>query len=159
MAAEEKQTVVVGVDESDHSLYALQWAIDNLIVPCLPESPVKLFVVYAKPSPISVLGGVGPGAEVVLPIIESYLKKIAVLVTDKAKKLCRSKSVHDVVFGVVEGDVRNVLCEAVVKHHASMLVVGSHGYGALKRTFLGSVSDYCIHNASCSVLVVKNPTK
>lgn len=33
----------------------------------------------------------------------------------------------------VEGDARNVLCEAVEKHHASILVVGSHGYGAIKR--------------------------
>lgn len=34
---------------------------------------------------------------------------------------------------VIEGDARNVLCEAVDKHHASVLVVGSHGYGAIKR--------------------------
>lgn len=34
---------------------------------------------------------------------------------------------------VVDGDPRNVLCEAVDKHHASILVVGSHGYGAIKR--------------------------
>ena len=32
-----------------------------------------------------------------------------------------------------KGDPRNVLCDAVEKHHASMLVVGSHSYGALKR--------------------------
>lgn len=49
------------VDENEHSLYALGWAIDHLIVPFLPDSPIKLVVVYAKPSPISVLGGVGPG--------------------------------------------------------------------------------------------------
>lgn len=36
---------------------------------------------------------------------------------------------------VVEGDARNVLCEAVEKYHASVLVVGSHGYGAIKRYF------------------------
>lgn len=41
--------------------------------------------------------------------------------------------VNDAVVEVVEGDARNVLCEAVEKHHASMLVVGSHGYGAIKR--------------------------
>ena len=41
--------------------------------------------------------------------------------------------VHDVKVEVVEGDARNVLCEAVEKHHASILVVGSHGYGAIKR--------------------------
>lgn len=34
---------------------------------------------------------------------------------------------------VVEGDARNVICDAVDTHHASMLVVGNHGYGAIKR--------------------------
>ena len=41
--------------------------------------------------------------------------------------------VTDPIVEVVEGDPRNVLCEAVEKHHASLLVVGSHGYGAIKR--------------------------
>ena len=41
--------------------------------------------------------------------------------------------VSDAVFEVVEGDARNVLCEAVERHHAEMLVVGNHGYGAIKR--------------------------
>lgn len=40
---------------------------------------------------------------------------------------------NDVIFEVLEGDARNVLCEAVEKHHASILVVGNHGYGAIKR--------------------------
>jgi nucleotide-binding universal stress UspA family protein len=44
-----------------------------------------------------------------------------------------SLQVSGVIFEVVEGDPRNVLCEAVEKHHASVLVVGSHGYGAIKR--------------------------
>ena len=35
---------------------------------------------------------------------------------------------------VFEGDARNILCEVVDKHHASLLVVGSHGYGAIKRS-------------------------
>ena len=41
--------------------------------------------------------------------------------------------VKDVVYEVIEGDPRNVLPEAVEKYHADMLVVGSHGYGAIKR--------------------------
>lgn len=41
--------------------------------------------------------------------------------------------VNDVSIEVVEGDARNVMCEAVDRHHASILVVGSHGYGAFKR--------------------------
>jgi hypothetical protein len=47
--------------------------------------------------------------------------------------------VSDAVFEVVEGDARNVLCEAVERHHAELLVVGSHGYGAIKRYVFGSL--------------------
>ncbi|ESR36981.1 hypothetical protein CICLE_v100301792mg, partial [Citrus x clementina] len=65
--------------------------------------------------------------------------------------------VHDAVVEVVEGDARNILCDAVEKHHASILVVGSHGYGAIKRAVLGSVSDYCAHHAHCTVMIVKRP--
>ncbi|KAF7804854.1 universal stress protein PHOS34-like [Senna tora] len=58
---------------------------------------------------------------------------------------------------VIEGDARNVLCDAVDKHHASILVVGSHAYGTIKRAVLGSVSDYCAHHAHCTVMIVKKP--
>ncbi|PKI32180.1 hypothetical protein CRG98_047416 [Punica granatum] len=60
MEVDKKQVVVVGIDDSEHGLSALQWTVDHLIVPFLPESPTKLLVVHAKPSPVSVLGGVGP---------------------------------------------------------------------------------------------------
>nr|ATE50921.1 universal stress protein 15 [Salvia miltiorrhiza] len=65
--------------------------------------------------------------------------------------------VNDVIYEVAEGDARNALCDAVENHHASVLVVGSHGYGAIKRAVLGSVSDYCAHHAHCSVMIVKKP--
>lgn len=58
---------------------------------------------------------------------------------------------------VERGDARYVICDAVEKLGCYMLVIGSHGYGAIKRTFLGSVSDYCAHNANCPVLIVKKP--
>lgn len=36
-------------------------------------------------------------------------------------------------FDVLEGDARKVLVDAVEKYHASVLVLGSHGYGAFQR--------------------------
>ncbi|KAF2567414.1 hypothetical protein F2Q68_00023648 [Brassica cretica] len=65
--------------------------------------------------------------------------------------------VNGAMFEVFEGDARSILCDVVDKHHASLLVVGSHGYGAIKRAVLGSVSDYCAHHAHCSVMIVKKP--
>uniref|UniRef100_A0A6M2F4X2 UspA domain-containing protein n=1 Tax=Populus davidiana TaxID=266767 RepID=A0A6M2F4X2_9ROSI len=158
MATLEKKVMVVGIDDSEHSTYALEWTLDHFFTPSLGSNSLfKLVVVYAKPSASSAVGFAGPGAAEVLPFVESDLKKIAARVIEKAKGTCTSKSVSDVVFELVEGDARNVLCEAVDKHNASILVVGSHGYGAIKRAVLGSVSDYCAHHAHCTVMIVKRP--
>ncbi|KAJ4954932.1 hypothetical protein NE237_011715 [Protea cynaroides] len=153
----EKPVMIVGIDDSQHSFYALEWALDHFFAPFASNPPFKLLIVYAKPSPSSVIGIGGPGVIDVLPIVEADLKKIAATVLQKAKETCHSKSVDDVLVEVLEGDARNVLCEAVEKHHASMLVVGNHGYGAIKRAVLGSVSDYCAHHAHCTVMIVKKP--
>lgn len=53
---------------------------------------------------------------------------------------CLCLQVADAVFEVVEGDPRNVLCEKVEKYHADVLVVGSHGYGAIKRFITSNLS-------------------
>lgn len=37
---------------------------------------------------------------------------------------------------------------------AAMLVVGSHGHGALGRALLGSVSTECARHATCPVVVI-----
>ncbi|TVU49862.1 hypothetical protein EJB05_01201, partial [Eragrostis curvula] len=153
-AAAGKMTMVVGVDDSDHSFYALQWALQHFFQPGQPQQ-YRLAVVTAKPTAASAVGLAGPGAADVLPIVEADLKRSAVRVIEKAKELCAQ--VSDAVYEVVEGDARNVLCEAVERHHAEMLVVGSHGYGAIKRAVLGSVSDYCAHHAHCTVMIVKKP--
>uniref|UniRef100_A0A5B6YVE3 Putative Adenine nucleotide alpha hydrolases-like superfamily protein n=1 Tax=Davidia involucrata TaxID=16924 RepID=A0A5B6YVE3_DAVIN len=157
MATTEKSVMVVGLDDSEHSFYALEWTLDHFFTPFASNSPFSLVIIHSKPSPSSTIGFAGPGAADVLPYVEADLKKIAARVIEKAKEICISKSVNDVIVEVGEGDARNVLCEAVEKHHASMLVVGSHGYGAIKRAVLGSVSDYCAHHAHCSVMIVKRP--
>ncbi|XP_050267150.1 universal stress protein PHOS34-like [Quercus robur] len=156
-AVAEKQVMVVAIDDSEHSTYALEWTLDHFFTPYASNHPFKLVLVHAKPTASSVVGLAGPGAAEVLPMVEADLKKIAARIIETAKGFCHSKSVHDVKVEVVEGDARNVLCEAVEKHHASILVVGSHGYGAIKRAVLGSVSDYCAHHAHCTVMIVKRP--
>lgn len=76
------------------------------------------------------------GAGDILPFVESDLNKTASNVLLKAKMICTAQSVHNVQLETMEGDARNVLCEAVDKFNADILVVGSHGYGAIKRSEL-----------------------
>ncbi|KAH9737772.1 Usp domain-containing protein [Citrus sinensis] len=58
---------------------------------------------------------------------------------------------------ILDGDARDVICQAVEQMHIDLLVVGSRGLGKVKRAFLGSVSDYCAHHAVCPILIVKPP--
>lgn len=69
----------------------------------------------------------------VLTLIETDIKRTVDKVIEKAQELCKDKGVTNVSYEVYEGDARNVIVDAVEKHHATLLVLGSHGYGAFKR--------------------------
>ncbi|CAA6662049.1 unnamed protein product [Spirodela intermedia] len=152
-APSEKPVMVVAIDESEHSYYALRWTLQHFFTNAQHVPPhFSLVLVHAKPSAASAIGFGGPGGAEILTFVESDLKKIAARVVEKAKQICIAGSVNDVVVEVVDGDARVVLCDTVEKHQASMLVLGSHGYGTIK-----SVSDYCAHHAHCTVMIVKKP--
>ncbi|KAL6521234.1 hypothetical protein OROGR_017803 [Orobanche gracilis] len=60
---------------------------------------------------------------------------------------------------VLQGDPKDKICEAAEDLHVDLVVVGSRGFGMVKRALLESVSNYCAHHAYCPVLVVKPPAK
>ena len=47
-----------------------------------------------------------------------------------------------------------VIVQVANEVNASMIVAGSRGIGTLRRTLLGSVSDYIIHHSDKAVVVV-----
>ncbi|XP_042481438.1 universal stress protein PHOS34-like [Macadamia integrifolia] len=150
-----KKVIVVGVDNNKESFYSLEWTLDNLLTPCKcnkNETPFKLILVHVKN-----FDGPGLSNDSRTHVEADPKKSTAAAVTNLAMDFCKQRSISDYEVEVMEGDAKNKLCEAVEKHHAHFLVVGSHGYGAIKRAILGSVSDYCAHRARCSVLIVKKP--
>jgi nucleotide-binding universal stress UspA family protein len=44
--------------------------------------------------------------------------------------------------------------KCIQEEEPSLVVVASRGLGAIKRTFLGSVSDHTVHHSRCPVLVI-----
>ena len=54
-----------------------------------------------------------------------------------------------------QGSARSVILDEAESWGADLVVVGSHGYGAWQRFFLGSVSQAVVSHAKCSVEVVR----
>ncbi|KAK4372750.1 hypothetical protein RND71_008134 [Anisodus tanguticus] len=128
----EKQVMIFALDDSDHSYYALEWTLDHFF-PSPSTSNFKLIIVHAKPNPTSVIALAGPGTTEMFTLVETDIKRAAQKTIDKSKELCKTKGLTNVGCEILEGDARNVICQAVERHHASILAMGSHGYGAFKR--------------------------
>ncbi|XP_050943255.1 uncharacterized protein LOC103492816 isoform X6 [Cucumis melo] len=132
-AAASKPVMVIGVDDSECAIATLEWTLDQFFSQTIRIHPFKLVVVHVKPSPDVFVGFSGSGR--IAGSVETYqafdgdLKRKAARTIKIAREICSSKSVCDVEFEVEEGDARYVLCEAAIKHRASVLVVGSRGHG------------------------------
>ena len=50
------------------------------------------------------------------------------------------------------------ICELADTWSADLILVGSRGLRGLKEIFVGSVSNYVTHHATCSVLIVRSDT-
>ncbi|KAK9050342.1 hypothetical protein SSX86_009531 [Deinandra increscens subsp. villosa] len=153
-----ERKILVAIDEGEESTYALSWCLKNFVS---ENSKDILVLLYVKPPHVvySALDGTGYlFSQDIIATMDKYRNEVAETVIEKAKKLCKD-SLQDVkVETRVEiGDPRDVICDVAEKMGVDMVVVGSHGYGLIKRAFLGSVSNHCAQNSKCPVLIVKRP--
>ncbi|MBK8205763.1 MAG: universal stress protein [Planctomycetes bacterium] len=58
---------------------------------------------------------------------------------------------------VLSGSPATEVVEHAKRHSADLIVVGTHGHGAVARFLLGSVADRVLHHATCPVIVTKKP--
>ncbi|KAJ4705475.1 Universal stress protein A [Melia azedarach] len=70
--------------------------------------------------------------------------------------MCEDKMVKAETL-ILNGDPKDMICQAAEEVHVDLLVVGSRGLGKIKRALLGSVSDYCAHHVVCPIVIVKPP--
>ncbi|KAK9281247.1 hypothetical protein L1049_004143 [Liquidambar formosana] len=153
-----ERRVVVAVDESEESMYALSWCLRNLIS---QDTKSTLVLLYVKPPPpvYSPLDAAGYlFSNDVIAAMDKYGCEMVSSVMERADAVCRDFGIDiKVEKKVGTGEAKDVICGTVDKLGADILVMGSHGYGFLKRALLGSVSDHCAKNVKCPVVVVKRP--
>jgi len=69
------------------------------------------------------------------------------------RELAESLGRADVRTEVLRGGAGHALCDFAEGVSAEAIVLGTRGRSGFKRALLGSVSDYVVRNAPCSVLV------
>lgn len=139
-------SIVVGIDGSDDSALALEYAAAQA---ALERRPLTLLT--AVSAMVAVAADPG-GFRSVVDIEDLTTSGRAVLAEARAEaeRLAPGTEVHEVF--VLE-DPRAALLEAT--RHASTVVVGSRGRGALSRLLLGSVSSAVSRHAACPVVVAR----
>ena len=128
--------IVVGVDGSEHSMAALEWA-----------------AAQAQPSgaTLEIVAAFGPGYQFLSRSDANQCMR-----DDIAEAMVRAETLApDVVITstTFEGPPETVLISEGAD--ADLLVVGSRGIGGFKGLLLGSVSRKCVHRARCPVAVVE----
>ena len=141
--AEGGNRIVVGVDGSSSSVQALRWAADQA-----RRTGDRLEVVTTWEFPTT-YGWVPPYP----PDFDPAGDARRLLEETVATELGDDPGI-DVALVVVEGHAAPVLVDQA--RGADLLVVGSRGHGGFAGMLLGSVSEHCVHHASCPVMVVRH---
>ncbi|MCC5637534.1 universal stress protein [Nostoc sp. CHAB 5844] len=77
------------------------------------------------------------------------------------QSLCAQANTADVTaeFTQILGNPGNTICKLAAQWNADLIVMGHRGRSGLTEFFLGSVSNYVLHRANCSVYIVHCPTR
>ena len=145
---------LIATDGSDFAVEAARRAL-ALLDPSL-ELVVAIVVappVLAGGAPLGSADGVGPA--VVDP--ETTAELDHALTEEAQAGLQRTVAAlgRDAATRVLHGDPAAEICREAEDGGYDLVVVGSHGYGVVKRVLLGSVSHHVLHHAPCPVLVVR----
>jgi len=138
--------IIVGIDGSDHSRHALDWAIREAAA-----RHAALTVLTVQQAVAGYWGG-----PVLYPDDQELAEKAREMAQEETdstlEKIGPESRPSSVAVRAVAGLPAEALLEAAAD--ADMLVVGSRGAGGFKRLLMGSVCTQVTHHAHCPVVVI-----
>ncbi|CAH1781078.1 unnamed protein product [Owenia fusiformis] len=144
----EGKVVLIPVDGSQHAEDAFEWYLHYLHKPELSVCVLHCHEIKLPTYPVP------------FELNEADLLKL--MEEDKIKyKELLEKYKSRMAEANVKGQVKSIngkpgeaIVKCAVEYDADMIVMGSRGLGAIRRTFIGSVSDYVLHHVNVPVLVI-----
>lgn len=139
MDATSRFLIVVGVDGSEPSLAALQWAVDEAR---LRRGKVRVITAWHYPPVPSTVedSGTNDSFHAAERVQADALKAVAAAGVDVTGTLLRDSAAAALMDAAKDAD---------------LLIVGSRGHGGFAGLLLGSISSQVAHHARCPVLIVR----
>ncbi len=145
--------IVLAIDGSEYSEFAAR----ALIAQVKPKGAVVRVLHVIEPVPMFVTGKFGlevADAASLLRARREHAEKIVLRAVRALRKAgLRAKP------AVIEGHPKSAIIDYAAEWRADLIILGSHGYTAVQRFLLGSVSDAVARHARCSVEIVRAPLR
>ncbi|KAH3880627.1 universal stress protein Sll1388-like isoform X2 [Dreissena polymorpha] len=147
----EKHAVLLAMDGSENSDYAFQWYMEHLHK--ASHYVVMLHVPERHAFMVGPLGGTADVESITLMMKEEEQKERALL--ERLAQKLKDGGIGGKVKGVA-GRPGEVIVAIADEEKALFVICGSRGKGTLRRTFLGSISDYVLHHSHVPVFICKH---
>jgi len=139
------QPILVATDGSPAATEAAEKAIELAQALDAPLVLATVWQVSYEP--------IGIGFSPVIPDLDAVGSKEAQEIVDRAAAPVRAAGLaHETL--VRRGSPAQEICAIADAEDAQLIVLGSHGWGAMRRAIFGSVSTSVLHHAGRPVLVV-----
>ncbi len=121
-----------------------------------PNTKVRIISVYEKSYYMLNTAPMGVMNEY-YDVADKYSQKLAEAAVENAATILNKKNQKlSVSTAVIAGSPKSVILEEAEKFGANLIVVGSHGHGAVAGFLLGSVSQAVALHAKRSVEIIRN---
>ncbi len=121
-----------------------------------PNTKVRIISVYERAPHIMYVDPIGISNEYYDIADKGLLQSAKDAIENAVTTLSKKKSKLSISTAAIEGSPKSVILEEAETFAADLIVVGSHGHGAVAGFLLGSVSQAVALHAKCSVEIVRN---
>jgi nucleotide-binding universal stress UspA family protein len=137
--------IIVAIDDSQYAYAVMETAAK---LTSLTHSDVVVLTVIRMPALVGSEGEINTTSITEEEkMVQSFHKSLIDKYFSHQQILIESK--------ILYGDPADKICQYADAIDADLVVIGTHGRGALRAAFLGSVSEKVVRNCKRSVLVVK----
>lgn len=144
--------VIIAIDDSVHSDHAVTWYLRNLHRD--DNHIILLHVADPHLQPIYAARGMAIPREEFEMMVNDFKEKVNEIRKKYMDKLHKAH-ITKVRFLHKNGSPGPIICQAAADEHCQLVVVGTRGLGTVRRTILGSVSDYILHHSTVPVAICR----